>query len=414
MEYANGEVNHLVWITNENRYHHEEEGLTLDNPNVNIAILGRQILDGSCVLDVGCGEGKLAALMQEKNCNLYAVDIDERAIEYAKLKKRYKDAFVLDIENPERNQEEYNRFLSMGVQFDYVVLADVLEHSVNPTKVLCGMTKYLKYDGKVLISIPNVNNADIILNLLRGRFNYMQSGILDNTHTKYFTKISFVEWIDEVNNQDMDYCFDCEYLGGIYGLTQHMEDVRRDMPQLFQFLQLNPEYSTIQNLFVLTKYKKPHEQPNLQELLRQERVDLAKILADYLKNGMTSDYIDEVGNIKLLDNEREILEERVNSAEEGWKRADEKITELYSAIDEVKKGWKEADEKLQEAVEGWKKADAVKNQQCVDFEEERKRAKSDLIKLSKKNTELQEELNRYKSTMLYKIYNKFGKRGDSK
>ena len=427
MEYGNGEVNHLVWETNDNRYHHEESELTLDNPNVNIAVLGRQIRDNSYVLDIGCGEGKLAALLQNKKCHMYAVDIDASAIEYAKNKKRYLDAFVLDIEDLERNSEEYQRFLSLNIQFDYIVLADVLEHSINPTKVLCEMSKFLKVDGQVLISIPNVNNADIILNLLRGRFNYMQSGILDNTHTKYFTKVSFAEWINEVNELSMEYCFDCKYLGGIYGLTKHMEEVKKDMPQLFQFLQLNPEYSIIQNLFVLTKLEKPNEVPNLKTLLVQERVDLEKVLADYLKNGMTRDYIDEIGNIKLLDNEREILEARAVSAEEGWNKADAKINELYNDIEVLKKecqklkdGWDEADKKLQKTVEGWHEADKKRQEAVAGWKQTDKlyqeavagwkqtdklyqEANGKYIEVRTKYEEAMNELNEYENSNIFQI-----------
>lgn len=193
MEYGNGDTNCLVWETTENRYHHEEDCLTLENLNVNISILGREITEHSCVLDVGCGEGKLAKLIKEKSCVVYGIDIDRAAIQYALEKGRYQDIFCFDVEKPCDNILEYERFKKKALKFDYIVIADILEHTINPTKVLQEISDCLKDDGKILVSVPNVNNADIILNLLRGRFNYMQAGILDNTHTKYFTKSSFVE-----------------------------------------------------------------------------------------------------------------------------------------------------------------------------------------------------------------------------
>ena len=170
--------------------------------------------------------------------------------------------------------------------FDYIAIIDVLEHTINPTKVILEISKYLKDDGMVLISIPNVNNADIALNLLRGNFNYMEAGILDNTHTKYFTKTSFVEWIHEMNEYFADSFWDCEYLGGIFGLTDYLEQVKQKMPRVFELIQLNPEYNIIQNLFVLYKRKNRDGIVLLKDLLNEERTDLVKCLSDWLERGV--------------------------------------------------------------------------------------------------------------------------------
>lgn len=371
MEYGNGETNQLVWKQVENRYHHEEEGLTLDNLNVNISVLGNQIAENSMVLDVGCGEGKLFKLIEGKHCRAYAIELDEEAIKYARKKNRYIDLYNFNIENPELNMQEYSRFCDMGIKFDYIVLADILEHTINPTKVLQEVSKFLKTDGKILVSVPNVNNADIILNLLRGRFNYMQAGILDNTHTKYFTKISFVEWIKELNEIQDEFLYDCEYLGGIYGLTDYLEMVKRDMPFVYQFIQLNPEYNIIQNMFVLHRKEAGSHLPFLEKLLAEERVDLVNILSGYFQNGMSKEYIEAIGEIKMLPNERSILEERLKSAESGWEKCDRKLSECIESMVVLRKqneeliqaveinalGWKEADKKWQEAMEGWKESD---------------------------------------------------------
>lgn len=363
MEYANGKYNDLIWKNNENRYHHEEKGLTLDNLNVNISMLGSLICDDSCVLDVGCGEGKLAKLIEQKNCKLYGIELDSAAIKYAISQNRYEDIFQLNIEDLAANEEEFRRFEENRFEFDYIVLSDILEHTVNPTKALCDAAKYLKYFGKILISIPNVNNADIILNLLRGRFNYMQSGILDNTHTKYFTKTSFIEWISEINKISTNCVFECKYIGGTFGLTDYMQHIKDKLPMVSQYIQLNPEHNVIQNLFVLTKLQKQEATPELDDLIKLERVDLVQALEDILEEKVES-YCDLLGAEKLIPNERTILEEKLDSAQNGWKRADIKIQELVSDIESNKEGWKKAESRIEELEldlkinkEGWKKAE---------------------------------------------------------
>lgn len=71
--------------------------------------------------------------------------------------------------------------------FDHaIVLGDVLEHLRNPGDVLQRLAKRLKPGGKVLMSLPNVANIWVRLNLLLGRFNYTHVGILDESHLRLF------------------------------------------------------------------------------------------------------------------------------------------------------------------------------------------------------------------------------------
>ena len=79
MEFGNGKKNQLVWRSSENRYHNEEFKVNEDNDNVNVAILARQVNAESTVLDIGCGEGKFGAMLLNKKCQLYGIDIDSEA-----------------------------------------------------------------------------------------------------------------------------------------------------------------------------------------------------------------------------------------------------------------------------------------------------------------------------------------------
>jgi hypothetical protein len=58
---------------------------------------------------------------------------------------------------------------------------------VHPDSVLTKIRDYLKKDGCVLASIPNLMNAEVIYNLLKGRFTYEEAGIRDMTHLRFFT-----------------------------------------------------------------------------------------------------------------------------------------------------------------------------------------------------------------------------------
>ncbi len=81
-------------------------------------------------------------------------------------------------------------------QFDYIICADVLEHLRDPQATIERFIPYLKDDGHFLISLPNVRQYAVVkLLALYGRFDYMDYGILDKTHLKFFTKDTAIEML---------------------------------------------------------------------------------------------------------------------------------------------------------------------------------------------------------------------------
>ena len=74
--------------------------------------------------------------------------------------------------------------------FDVIVYGDVLEHLADPMRVLVELNRHLVPDGSVIVSVPNVAHVVIRLLLLFGRFDYIDRGILDATHLRFFTQRS--------------------------------------------------------------------------------------------------------------------------------------------------------------------------------------------------------------------------------
>lgn len=133
---------------------------------------------GKTILDVGCGSGKTGEyLKKEKKAIVVGVDISRPAIEQAK--KVLDEAYCLDIEK--------EAFPFAENRFDIIICGDVLEHLIDPLEMLLKLKKYMKSDGYILLSIPNVANIIIRFNLFLGKFNYQPSGILDETHLRFFT-----------------------------------------------------------------------------------------------------------------------------------------------------------------------------------------------------------------------------------
>jgi SAM-dependent methyltransferase len=137
------------------------------------------------VLDVGCGVGLNGAAIKRTGAHVTGIEIVPRSIERAR--KVLDEVLAADIGSDRALHD------ALGARrFDLIVFADVLEHTVDPRAVLERLLPYLEEDGQILISLPNVAAWTVRLGLLRGRFDYQPSGILDDTHLRFFTRDSVV------------------------------------------------------------------------------------------------------------------------------------------------------------------------------------------------------------------------------
>ena len=132
---------------------------------------------GSRVLDVGCGTGSISFLIRDiRRCTV--VGVEPHAERARKARSR-----GIDVAASELNG---NSASTLG-RFDVVLFADVLEHMPDPLSTLRLSRDLLKARGCLIASIPNVAHWTVRLNLLRGRFDYDVSGIMDATHLRWFT-----------------------------------------------------------------------------------------------------------------------------------------------------------------------------------------------------------------------------------
>ena len=140
------------------------------------------------VLDVGCSEGLLSKKMKENNCSVVGIEQDKEA---AQIAKEYcQDLIIGDVETIDLNTKYEN-------YFDILIFADILEHLKEPSDVLKRFKKYLKDDGCLIISLPNISNWKIRLQMLLGNFEYNEYGILDNGHIRFFNEKSTKKMINE-------------------------------------------------------------------------------------------------------------------------------------------------------------------------------------------------------------------------
>jgi len=140
-------------------------------------IIPTRIIPNTTILDVGCNTGMLGKILNKKNI-LDGIDINPKALK--KAKKYYRNLYRFDLSTP------FN--LKLKHKYDYIVFSDLLEHLPRPDLLLIKIKKYLKNNGVIICSLPNIARFEIRLNLLMGKFNYSNSGILNEDHLRFFTK----------------------------------------------------------------------------------------------------------------------------------------------------------------------------------------------------------------------------------
>jgi 2-polyprenyl-3-methyl-5-hydroxy-6-metoxy-1,4-benzoquinol methylase len=157
--------------------------------NVRLDALSLLPKDVDRVLEVGCGTGNtLAWLKANKGCSwVGGVEIFREAAEEArwKLDALYEgdvEALDLPIE---------------AESLDAVLCLDVLEHMVDPWRVVRRLHALLRPGGVLIASIPNVRNFRVVLPLLLlGKWDYADSGPLDKTHLRFFVRKTTVELLE--------------------------------------------------------------------------------------------------------------------------------------------------------------------------------------------------------------------------
>lgn len=126
------------------------------------------------ILDVGCATGSFGKNLADREA--YGLEPNEGAA----VKARHHYRAVYHGTFPEA--------VPAGETYDCIVFNDVLEHLVDPYTVLRRSRDFLRPQGLVFASIPNVRYLRVVKRLLvNADWRYEDEGVLDRTHLRYFT-----------------------------------------------------------------------------------------------------------------------------------------------------------------------------------------------------------------------------------
>lgn len=142
------------------------------------------------ILDVGCGEGVFGAKLKEtRHAEVWGVELVDSVADIAR--GRLDHVFSGDIMQQLNNFPDHH--------FDCITFNDVIEHIVDPYRMLLALKAKLAVNGVVVCSIPNIRYFRNLYNLvIRGEWRYEEFGILDKTHLRFFTKKSIAEMFESL------------------------------------------------------------------------------------------------------------------------------------------------------------------------------------------------------------------------
>jgi 2-polyprenyl-3-methyl-5-hydroxy-6-metoxy-1,4-benzoquinol methylase len=152
-----------------------------DEPGSAHTLVVGLVPEGARVLEFGCATGYMSEVMRtSKGCRVTGIEIDPEAGELA---KEHCDRVIIG----DAEKLDYDELLGKE-RFDAILFVDVLEHLKEPGDVLARIRPFLSRRGSVLASIPNVAHGSVRLALLAGEFRYRRTGLLDDTHLRFFTR----------------------------------------------------------------------------------------------------------------------------------------------------------------------------------------------------------------------------------
>jgi len=210
--------------------------IDISNENTTHSMILKMVGRDKTVLEIGCATGYMSRYMKEElGCRVYGIEIDPEAAEVAR-------PFCQEIVKGDIETLDFARIFSLR-RFDVIVMADVLEHLKDAGKLLALLPGLLTPGGFILLSLPNGAHGSIGLEILDGRWQYRQQGLLDRTHLHFFDKDAITVLLDEAGF----------YISRLQRILIHPRDTEMKTPwdsyprDVTAYLEkVNPEFQTYQ------------------------------------------------------------------------------------------------------------------------------------------------------------------------
>jgi 2-polyprenyl-3-methyl-5-hydroxy-6-metoxy-1,4-benzoquinol methylase/sulfur carrier protein ThiS len=151
-----------------------------ESPNHAHGIALQLVGTGQRVLELGAAGGHVTRALKARGNTVTAVELDAQFEDT--LSAAADEVLMTNLDWLDLSQK------LIGQKFDVILAGDVLEHCVYPELVVFQFHELLADNGRLIVSLPNVAHGDVRLSLLAGVFKYSETGLLDRTHLRLFTR----------------------------------------------------------------------------------------------------------------------------------------------------------------------------------------------------------------------------------
>lgn len=139
------------------------------------------------VVEVGTGTGALAREVLKK-----CPGVDYVGVEISDDYRRAATAWCSRV-YLENFEQASSALMNELRDTDVVIFADVLEHFIDPWAALSRLRAVIPDHAVIIASIPNIQHWSIQLRLMSGDFRYADTGLLDRTHLRFFTRQTIID-----------------------------------------------------------------------------------------------------------------------------------------------------------------------------------------------------------------------------
>lgn len=173
-------------------------------PNDYYSGLNKKLLDAipttsKRVIELGCANGRLGQRFKDLNpsTHWHGIEINPHAANQAR--KHLDKVTVANLDQIDTKE--------LGKNYDTVVIGDLLEHLSNPEKTLETLYDITSKDAILVCCVPNMSHFSVIQRLIGGDIAYDSAGLLDKTHTKFFSPSSLfrtlldASWLPDLTDQ---------------------------------------------------------------------------------------------------------------------------------------------------------------------------------------------------------------------
>lgn len=170
-----------------------------DSPYAHIVeLITSNVAERGVVLDLGCGHAAIAAPLVDAGFQYVGCDADRSTVDHLRS-SGLADAHLVDLTDVAALAGRLDQLIA-GRRVVAVTALDVLEHLSNPDEVLTALHAWMSTCGAEYlgVSVPNVAHVDLASKLLTGRWDITPTGLLDETHLRFFTERSLTSLMSQV------------------------------------------------------------------------------------------------------------------------------------------------------------------------------------------------------------------------